>query len=145
MIYIDLGQYEEGLKEGLEATRLQANVEQPYRRQLDVYICQDNLPEAKKLAQKLRAQGLDGPSIHQRFLQMAYVEEDQAAIDNEIQWFADKPAEYLSLGLQAANLNVHGQRRESHKLYQRAAETALHRGLREFASEVEEADAQPTP
>jgi tetratricopeptide (TPR) repeat protein len=142
MSYIDLGQYEEGLKEGLEATRLQANVEQPYRRQLDVYICQDNLGEARKLAQRLRAQGLDGPSIHQRFLEMAYVEEDGAAIAREIQWFAGKPEEYLSLGLQAGNLNVHGQRRESHKLYQRAGETALRRGIPDFASQCEEADAQ---
>ena len=36
--YIDLGQCEEGLKEGLEAARLEPNVEHPYRRQLDAYI-----------------------------------------------------------------------------------------------------------
>ena len=55
VVYIDLGRYEDGLKEGLEAARLQANVEPPYRRQLDAYICLDRLPEAKQLAQKLRA------------------------------------------------------------------------------------------
>ena len=142
VIYIDLGQYEEGLKEGLEAARLQPNVEPPYRRQLDAYICLDRLPEARQLAEKLRAQGLGGARIHQRFLEMAYVEDDQAAIAREIQWFAGKPEEYLSFGLQAANRNVHGQRRESHKLYQRAAETALRRGLRDAASEFEEADAR---
>jgi tetratricopeptide (TPR) repeat protein len=140
--YIDMGRYEEGLKEGLEAARLQANVEHPYRRQLDAYICLDNLPEAKRLAQNLRTQGLDGARIHQRFLEMAYVENDQAAIGREIQWFSGKPEEYLSLGLQAANRNVHGQRGESRKLFQRAAETALRRGLRDAASEFEEADAR---
>ena len=50
VIYIDLGQYEEGLKEGLEAARLQANAEPPYRRQLDAYICLDRLPEAKAIS-----------------------------------------------------------------------------------------------
>ena len=79
--------------------------------------------------------------IHQRFLEMAYVEGDQAAIARETHWFAGKPEEYTSFGLQAANRNVHGQRRESHKLYQRAAETALRRGLRNAASEYDEADA----
>jgi eukaryotic-like serine/threonine-protein kinase len=142
LIYIDRGQYEYGLKEGLEAARLQANVEPPYRRQLDAYICLDRLPEARQLAQKLRARGIDGVRIHQRFLEMAYVEDDQAAIAREIQWFAGKPEEYLSFGLLAANRNVHGQRRESHILYQRAAETALRRGLRDAASEFEEADAR---
>jgi len=141
-LYIDLGQYEEGLKEAMEATRSQAGVEPPYRRQLDVYICTDRLTEAKELAQKLRLQGLDGARIHQRFLEMAYVEDDRPAIAREIQWFAGKPAEYISLGLQAANENAHGRRRESHKLFERAAQAALREELRDIASEFEEADAQ---
>jgi eukaryotic-like serine/threonine-protein kinase len=140
--YIDRGQYQEGLKAGLDAVRLGPNVEPPYRRLLDAYICLDRLPEAKQLADKARAQGIDGLRIHQRFLEMAYIEEDQGAISREIQWFAGKPQEYISLGLQAAYRNVHGQRRESHKLFQRAAETALHWELRNAASEFEEADAR---
>ncbi len=140
--YIDLGQFEEGLKEGQEATALEANVELPYRRQLDAYMCLDRLAEAKQLAEKLRAQGLGGARIHQRFLEIAYVEGDDAAAARETQWFADKPAEYLSFGLQAANLNALGQRRESSKLYRRAAETALRHGLRNVAAEFEEADAR---
>jgi Tfp pilus assembly protein PilF/predicted Ser/Thr protein kinase len=140
--YIDLGQFEEGLKEGQEAAGLQANVELPYRRQLDAYMCLDRLAEAKQLAEKLRAQGLGGERIHQRFLEIAYVEGDDAAAAREIQWFAGKPAEYLSFGLQAANQNALGQRRESSKLYQRAAETAARHGLRNAASEFEEADAR---
>ncbi len=139
--YIDQGQFEEGLKEGQEANALEANVEPPYRRLLDAYICLDRLAEAKQLAEKLRAQGLGGARIHQRFLEMAYVEGDAAAAAREIQWFAGKPAEYLSFGLQAANLNVLGQRRESSKLYRRAAETALLHRLRNAGAEFEEADA----
>jgi len=140
--YIDLGQFEEALKEGQEATGLQANVEPPYRRQLDVYICLDRLAEAKQLAERLRAQGLGGARIHQRFLEIAYVDGDAAAAAREIQWFAGKPAEYLSFGLQAANQNALGRRRESSKLYRRAAETAVRRGLRNAAAEFEEADAR---
>jgi tetratricopeptide (TPR) repeat protein len=139
---MDLGQFEEGLKEGLEATALEANVEPPYRRQLDAYMCLDRLAEAKQLVEKLRAQELGGARIHQRFLEIAYVEGDDAAAVREIEWFAGKPAEYLSFGLQAANQNALGKRRESSKLYQRAAETALRHGLRNAAAEFEEADAR---
>jgi serine/threonine protein kinase/tetratricopeptide (TPR) repeat protein len=142
VIFIDQGRYEDGLKEGLEAARLQPDTDAPYRRQLDSYLCLDRLPEAKQLLGKLRTKALDGPRIHQRFLEMAYVEEDQAAIAREIQWFAGKPEEYLSFGLQAAYRNVHGRRRESHNLYQRAAEMALRRGLRDASSEFDEADAR---
>jgi tetratricopeptide (TPR) repeat protein len=139
---MDLGRYEEGLKEGLEATRLEPNVEPPYRRQLDGYLCLDRLPEAKQLAEKLRTQGLDGVRIHQRFLEIAYIDGDPAAEQREIQWFAGKPGEHISLGLQAANRNVQGRRRESHALFQRAAEAARRRGFQETAAEFEEADAQ---
>jgi hypothetical protein len=104
---------------------------------LDAYLCLDRFPEAKALAEKVRVQGLDGPRIHQRFLEMAYVEDDEAAAAREIQWFAGKPEEYLSFGLHSAHLNVLGQRREFRKLYQRAAETARHQGLRNAAAEFE--------
>lgn len=142
MHQVDLGQYEEGLREGLEAAGLQPGVEPPYRRQLDAFMCLNRLGEARRLTEKLRAQGLGGARIHQRFLELAYVDGDDAAINRETQWFAGKPDEYLSLGLQAAYRNVLGQRRESHRLFQRAAEAAWRLGLRNVASEYEEADAQ---
>ena len=105
-------------------------------------MCLDRLDEARKFAEKVRALGIDGARIHQRFLEMAYIEGDQAAVARETQWYAGKPEEYLSFGLQAADRNVLGQRRESHKLYQRAAETALRRGLRDVAAGFDEADAR---
>jgi tetratricopeptide (TPR) repeat protein len=140
--YINLGQFEEGLKEGQAAAQLKPNIEPPYRRVLDAYICLGRLDEARKLAERLRVQGIGGARVHQRFLEMAYVEGDQAAVAREIQWFTGKPEEYLSLGLQAANLNVLGQRRESSKLYKRAAQTALRGGLPDAAAGFDEADAR---
>jgi eukaryotic-like serine/threonine-protein kinase len=142
LIYVDGGQYEEGLKEAQEALRLGSDSEAPYRRQLDAYICLDRLPEARKVAEQLAANHIGGSRIHQRFLEMAYVADDAAGIARETQWLTGKPEEYLSFGLQAADRNVHGQRRESHKLYQRAAEMARRRGLEAVASEFEEAGAR---
>jgi eukaryotic-like serine/threonine-protein kinase len=139
---MNLGAFEEALKEGQTANQLQPDAEPPYRRLLDGYLNLDRPDEAKKVADKLRTLGIGGARIHQRFLEMAIIADDQAGIDREIQWFAGKPEEYLSFGLQAANLNVLGQRRESSKLYKRAAETALHRGLTDVAADFEEADAR---
>ncbi len=64
------------------------------------------------------------------------------SIAREVQWFSGKPEEYLSFGLQAAYLNLHGQRRESSEEYQRAAETARRQGLRYVADDFEEADVR---
>lgn len=140
--HINLGQFEEGLKEGQAAAQLQPNAEPPYRRLMDAYMCLDRLDEAKKVAERVRMQVIHGARIHQRFLEMAYIEGDEAAVARETLWYAGKPEEYLSFGLQAANRNVLGQRRESSKLYKRAAETALRRGLRGVAEGFEEADAR---
>jgi hypothetical protein len=52
---------------------------------------------------------------------------------------AERP---LSTPRLSANRNVFGQRGESHKLYQRAVEIALRWGLRDVASEFDEADAR---
>jgi tetratricopeptide (TPR) repeat protein len=139
---IQQGQYEEGLREGLEAARLQPDVEPPYRRLLDSYMCLNRPAEARQVREKLRQLGLGGARIHQRFLELAYVDGDAAEIGRETQWFAGKPEEYLSLGLQAASRNVLGQRIESRKLFQRAAERARRAGLQNAAAEFEEADAQ---
>ena len=87
-------------------------------------------------------QGIDGARIHQRFLEMAYIEGDQAAVARETLWYAGKREEYLSFGLQAANRNVLGQRLESSKLYKRAADTALRQGLRDVVAGFDEADAR---
>src|SRR5204862_7191733 len=125
--HINLGQFEDGLKEGQAAAQLQPKEEPPYRRLLDAYMCLDRLDEAKKVAERVRRQGIDGARIHQRFLEMAYIEGDRAAVARETQWYAGKPEEYLSFALQAANFNAAGQRRESSKLFKRAAETALRR------------------
>jgi eukaryotic-like serine/threonine-protein kinase len=142
VVYIDLGKFEEGLKEGQAAAQLQPNAEPPYRRLLDAYMCLDRLDEAKKVAESVRMLGIGGARIHQRFLELAYIDGDYAAVARETQWYAGKPEEYLSFGLQAANRNVLGQRRESSKLYTRAAETALRRGLQSVAAGFEEADAR---
>ena len=140
--YINLGDFEQGLKQGQLASQLQPDAEHPYRRILDAYMGLDRLDEASKVAQQLQATSMGGARIHQRFLEMAYLQEDLAAANREIQWYAGKPEEYLSFGLQAAYRNVLGQRAESSKLYKRAAEAAQRLGLHDAAAGFEEADAR---
>src|SRR6266568_9170535 len=85
--YNDVGQFEKGLEAGQEAFRLQPNAEPPYRRLMDAAMCLDRLDDARKFAQKARTQRIDGARIHQRFLEIAYIEGDQAAAAREIQWY----------------------------------------------------------
>ena len=142
LTYNDLGKFEDGLREGLEAIQLQPDNEAPYRRALDAYMCLGRLKEADQIAAEIRARKIGGTRIHQRYLELAYLENDQTAVQREIQWYAGKADEYLSFGLQAAMRNVEGRRRASHELYQKASEQARHEGLGYVADEFEEADAR---
>jgi tetratricopeptide (TPR) repeat protein len=139
--YFLVGKFEEALKEGQEALRLAPSVEQPYRRLLDAYMRLDRLGEAKEVAKKARAQGIDGANVHRRFLELAFIEDDRVAAEKEIQWFAGRPEEYFSFGLQAKQADSLGQRRKAKELYRRASETALRRDLSGIASDFRASDA----
>jgi hypothetical protein len=102
----------------------------------------DQLGEAKKVAERVRAQNIGGARVHQRILELAFIEDDEASEASEIRWFAGKPEEYLSFGLQAAYRNVHGQLRESARLYNRATVSASRQDLKDLVAQFEEADAQ---
>ncbi|MGA8672610.1 MAG: hypothetical protein WB679_22225 [Terracidiphilus sp.] len=117
-----------GLREGLEAVRLAPDLEAPYRRVLDAHLCLGRFGDADREAARVREQGIDGARIHQRFLELGYLENDSTAIARDIQRYTGKPDEYLSFGLQAAALNVHGQRHASHLWYQRAGGYRTARG-----------------
>jgi hypothetical protein len=102
----------------------------------------NRLSEAKEVLAKARAQQLDGSRLHQRMLEIAYAEGDQAAAGREIHWYAGRPDEYLGLSIQALNADATGRREEAHGLYRSSAAMALRHGLREAALEFEEADAR---
>jgi serine/threonine protein kinase/tetratricopeptide (TPR) repeat protein len=139
--YLLVGKFDEGLKEGQEALRLGPSVEQPYRRLLDAYMRLDRFADAKEIEKKARAQGIDGANVHRRVLEIAFIEGDSAAAEKEIQWFAGRPEEYFSFGLQARQADSLGQRRKAKDLYRRASDTALRRALSGIASDFSESDA----
>ena len=142
LTYNDMGRFEDGLREGLDAVSLVPDSEAPYRRVLDAYLSLERYGEADREAAQVRAHGIDGARIHQRFLELAYLENDANAAAREIQWYVGKPDEYLSFGLQAAQLNEHGKRSESRAFYQRAADMARRERLAYVADDFEEADAR---
>ena len=141
LLYRSMGEFEKALEEAQEAVRLSPRVEPAYRNLVSAYVRLDRFGEAREVLAKARAQQFDGPRLHQRFLEIAYVQSDQAAAEKEIQWYAGKPEAYFSFSEQAANAVALGQRRKASELYRRAAETALRQGLRDAAAEFEEASA----
>jgi tetratricopeptide (TPR) repeat protein len=140
-LYSAMGEFEKAVEEGQEAIRLEPRVEPAYRNLATAYIDLGRLGEASDILAKARAQHFDGSRLHQRFLEIAYIEGDQPAVTRETQWYAGKPEEYLSFSLQAAYADALGRRGEAGKLYRKAADMALRRGLKDAAADFEDADA----
>jgi hypothetical protein len=67
------------------------------------YVSLDRFDEAKAVLEKAFAQKLDDPRLHRLLLRIAYIRDDQAAQDKEIQKFAGKPEESQSLQTQAVD------------------------------------------
>jgi Flp pilus assembly protein TadD len=142
VIYNSTGEYEKAVAAGLSAIRNDPRVEPPYRNLATAYIGLNRLEDAKDILAQARTQHLDGSRLHQRVLEIAYAEGDQAVAEREVQWYAGRPDEYIGLALRAANADATGRREDARKLYRRAAAMALQRGLRDGALELEDADAR---
>ena len=127
--YAIIGEDEKALEQHQETTRLEPRDSVFQAVLAQDYVRLDRFDEAKFVVEKAFAQKLDGPGLHRVLLLIAYVQDDQAAQNKEIQWFTGKPDESQSLQTQAFNALVHGQRRKAKELYQQAAEMRQRQGL----------------
>jgi tRNA A-37 threonylcarbamoyl transferase component Bud32/tetratricopeptide (TPR) repeat protein len=139
--YRRMGDFEKYLAEAQETVSLAPRILAPNNNLATAFMRLNRFDEAKDAVVKAQAQQLDAPRLHQRLLEIAYIQNDQAAAAKEMQWYAGKAEEYFSLSEQAANADTLGRRRDARELYRRAAETARRRGLVEAATGFEEADA----
>jgi tetratricopeptide (TPR) repeat protein len=130
VMYGNKGEYEKALAEEQEAFRLEPRNVLFMGNLMRVYIALDRFDEAKAITlKKMMAQKPDQPESHLELLNIAYIQDDHAAQEKEIDWFVGKPNEYLSSIAQAGNAMTRGQRRKAKELYQRAAELARGQGL----------------
>jgi tetratricopeptide (TPR) repeat protein len=139
--YRATGDFEKSLAAAETARRLEPRVLPPYNNAALAQIRLGRLADAKEVLGAAQAHQLDAARVHQRLLEIAYIEGDAAAAQREIRWFAGKPEEYATFGTQAANADALGQRRRARELYRRAADMARQRDLGEAATEFDQADA----
>jgi eukaryotic-like serine/threonine-protein kinase len=140
-VYRAMGDFEQSLAAAETARSLEPGVLPPYNNAALALIRLGRLADARQVLDAAQARQLDAARVHQRLLEIAYIEHDAAAAQREIMWFRDKPEEYVSFGTQAASADALGQRRRAHELYRRAADLARQRDRAEAATEFDEADA----
>ena len=139
--YDTAGEFEKSIQEFQEAIGVEPRASTPYGNLVSAYTNIDKFDEAKTMAEKAFAQKLESPTIHIDLLRLAYIQNDTAAIQREIQWAAGKPQEYLSLSVQAQNAYYLGQRRKAKELMAQAIDVAKRRNLAAVAADFLANDA----
>jgi eukaryotic-like serine/threonine-protein kinase len=135
VIYPRRGEYEKALLEDQEAVRLEPHSLVLIGNLMSAYMNLDRFDEAKAVAEAAFKQKLDRPSFHSSLLRIAYIQDDHAAQEREIKWFAGKPEEVTSLSMQANNALTHGRGSEAKKLFQQVDAMRAQQGLTVVASD----------
>jgi tetratricopeptide (TPR) repeat protein len=127
-----LGDFEDALRESIEAYRIEPRNSFAHGNLAFVNIVLDRYDEARTVLQTELGFNPDEAGLHEQLLRIAYIQGDAAAAARQIQWFEGKPTEYMSLQQQADAAMTSGRLREADGLLRRANEVRQRRGLPPF-------------
>ena len=134
--YVRIGQPDKAIEAGQKALRLSPEHASPYTVLGRAYLRATRIAEAKAICEKAIAQKLDSWGTHQILYFIAVVEDDEAAMQREIDWFKGKPLESLNTYDQASVAISRGKLNRSRELFERARKLALQQGLKEQAASI---------
>jgi serine/threonine protein kinase/Flp pilus assembly protein TadD len=118
--YVTTGQFEKAIPEAREAMRLNANAVQPYNLLGATLEVLGRLDEAKAVYQEAIAKKLDSWTIRYNLYGLAFIQGDQALMQQQLDWAAGTPFEGPILYKEADTLAFSGQLRKSQELFRRA-------------------------
>ena len=134
--YVRIGQPDKAIEAGQQALRLNPEHASPYTALGRAYLRATRIAEAKAICEKAIAQKLDSWGTHQILYFIAVVEDDEAAMQREIDWFKGKPLESWNTYDQASVAISRGKLNRSRELFERARTLALQQGLKEQAVSI---------
>ena len=135
------GRYERAIEEAREAVRLNPNLGFAYIHIASGFTRLNRFDEAKEVYEQALAQKLNRTGYHTGLYLIAFVQGDTAAMQQQLDWARGKPDEYVMLYWQANTAAFLGQMRRSRALYQRSADAALSRSLKEEVADIISWDA----
>jgi serine/threonine protein kinase/Flp pilus assembly protein TadD len=120
--YYFFGQFEKAIAEEREAIRLNPNIVHPYRFTAYSFIRLNRFDEAQEIIQQTQARKLDGIFFRQSLYQIAFVQGDAAAMQQQLDLIREKDVEREALGWQARTASVAGRWRAARDFYRRRGE-----------------------
>jgi len=133
-IYSTLGQYGEALTETQESQRLEPNVI-GYTNLADIYLSLNRLDDAGKTIRETEARKFEGDVLHSTIYQFAFLNNDKAEMDRQVDWAAGKPGtEDQMLSAQSDTEAYYGHLGKARDFSRRAIDAAVRSGSKETAA-----------
>lgn len=130
-----LGRYEKAISEDLEAIRLNPDVAVTYSNLMEVYTPLNRLEEAKAAYRNALERRLDGPFLHADMYVVAFLENDAAEMQRQIDLATSMPgAEDWLFSQQSDTLAFSGRLTKAREFSLRAVDSARRNDLNEVAA-----------
>src|SRR5271155_3898180 len=125
--YIILGQYEKGVEEMRAALQIKPNSAAAYANLIGAYCSLYRLEDAKSAWDQSQARKLDGPALRLARYALGFLQHDETAMKDQMDWAAGKPgAEDLLLSAQSDTEAHRGRLAVANELSRRAVDSATH-------------------
>src|SRR5439155_3228134 len=121
-IYRDIGNYEEAAENAREAIRLRPDHIFPYALLASAYVGLNRWQEAKAICEKAIAEKLDGPGIRWKMYIIAFIENDAAAMQRQLEWAKSKGEGTRVPFFQALAAAYWGKLQQSRELFRQVIE-----------------------
>ena len=133
-IYSQLQRWDDAMAEEQEALRLRPDFGVGYANLMASYVRLNRLGEAKALFDEALRRGLDNEWLRQIRYSVAFIEGDQAAMQEQLKWAADKPGvEDHFLAVLADTEAYYGRLDRARELSEQAVDSAVHANKLETA------------
>ena len=128
-----IGQSEKAVAFAREGIRIDPNYATIYMNLVESLVSLGRYDEAKDVCKTAFERNLDGTYFHLFPLMIAFTEDDQAAIQKDLRWFAGRDDEHLAFDVQARAAAVKGQWRTAQDYSRRSVDLATHTNALEVA------------
>jgi eukaryotic-like serine/threonine-protein kinase len=134
----NLGQYDRALAESREVLRLAPAIGFGYGNLVSSYLYLNRLQEARATAEEAQAKNLDSPSLRFSLYLLAFLQNDAAAMAQQVAWSAGKPGvEDVLLGLEADTAAYSGRLAKAREFSRQAVVSAERAEQKETAAGYE--------